>query len=98
MTSSGMPGGGTRQANAGDRSTSFAVSTMPVAETAASHPATRATDDHLSNAATASPATWATAINGTARRFSSGPAIVIRENDVAATGVSASSTASDARM
>ncbi len=69
---------------------------MPEADTAASHPAGPATIGQASNAATTSPPTCATAISGTATRFSSGPASVTRENDAADTGISAISTATEA--
>src|SRR5688500_8080605 len=90
------PGGGTRLVNHGATSTRRALSTNAVAAPAATHPENAARNGKASVTTTASPATWATPIIGTATRFSGTPALVTRENVCADTGNNAISAATEA--
>src|SRR5688572_33225760 len=97
MTSA-APGGGTRHESAGRTSTSRALSTIAEADMEASTPAGPARGAHRSSATTRRPATCATAMSGTAARLRIGPASVTRENEPAETGISTTSTATDATI
>src|SRR5882672_9062066 len=96
MTGDG--GAGTRNASQGAASTRRALSTIANAPTCASHPAIDAMPSMAFAQTATRPATWTRAIAGTATRFSTRPASVIRENVAAITGSRAISTAADAAI
>src|SRR6478736_934149 len=90
-------GAGTRRATTGIQSTSAPDPTSSSAPALVTAPAIDANgDDQPAVATTARPASWTTAIAGTAHRLSSGPAKVTRPNSVAEIGSNTSSVATDA--